>query len=116
MDLCLCSRQTRWKSLRQSNFIGLLLSCIRATLSSRQFKKEGDQEFPTSADNGLIDSVVNRFPRIVWPRAQIAFLVLAMIYLLLTIVGSALFLTKAKNARMTTEALPSTTLKVSPPR
>lgn len=86
--------------------IALLLSSVRATLLSRQFADEGDQEFPSAVDAGLIDTLVNRFPHAVWPKAKIPFVVLASLYLLFSVVGSSMLLAKGLSARHALQATP----------
>ena len=68
----------------------LLLSTVRATLLARRRLAEATDEMPESQDRGLIDLMVNRAPKMIWPVGRYFFYVFAGSNLLLYLLGFAM--------------------------
>ena len=78
--------------------VALLMSCVRATLLSRQFASSGDLDFPDRGGESLVDRVADRMPPVVWPRVRVPFFILAAVLLSLTLIGNVTYLTRATRA------------------
>ncbi len=71
----------------------LLIANIRGTWIASQHKFSGDPDaFPERLNSTFRDKLVDQMPAKVWPRTKILFFVIAALYMLLTLFGTAAIL------------------------
>jgi hypothetical protein len=68
----------------------VLLSNLRATFLAAEWKPaEEGEDRPTRFNDSLADKYIDQWPRLLWPRLQIPFLILGVSMLLLSLFGIA---------------------------
>jgi len=69
-------------------FLGLLLSNLRATFIASEWKPAAeDEDMPRRFNESLRDKLVDAWPPKLWPRLQIPFYILAVTWLILSLLG-----------------------------
>jgi hypothetical protein len=69
-------------------FLGLLLSNLRATFIASEWRPAAeDEDIPQRFNDSLRDKLVDSWPPKLWPRLQIPFYILAVLWLILSLLG-----------------------------
>jgi len=69
-------------------FLGLLLSNVRATFIASEWRPAAeDEDIPQRFNDSLRDKLVDSWPPKLWPRLQIPFYTLAVLWLILSLLG-----------------------------
>jgi hypothetical protein len=69
-------------------FLGLLLTNLRATFIASEWRPAAEgEDIPQRFDDSLRDKLVDAWPPKLWPRLQIPFYVLAVLWLILSLLG-----------------------------
>jgi hypothetical protein len=68
--------------------LGLLLTNLRATFIASEWKPASEEEdMPTRFNESLRDKLVDAWPPKLWPRLQIPFYVLSVLWLIMSLLG-----------------------------
>ncbi len=93
----------------------LLIANIRGTYIAAKWAASGDADaMPERMNASIADKLEDQWPGRIWPKGQIAFFVIAGVYLLLTVLGVVML--AVRPAVKQKPEPPSTVLHVSPTR
>jgi hypothetical protein len=69
-------------------FLGLLLTNLRATFIASEWRSAAEgEDIPQRFNDSLRDKLVDSWPPKLWPRLQIPFYILAVLWLILSLLG-----------------------------